>query len=251
MMEGFVERYGPPPETFHELGTSHDALQLPPGDRDGGLYATLLERKTTRGFEPGALIELDDFAAVMRYVFGCHGTAPFVGEHFGIKRTSPSGGGLHPVEAYPLISGVRGVEPGLYHYRVRDHALELVRAFDADDASATATRFVSGQYYLGPAQVSVILTARYYRNFWKYRRHQRAYAAILMDAAHLSQTLYLVATELGLGAYTTCAINSAEIDDVLGLDPTGEGAIAVVGFGRRATAPSRWEPRFSAHAPPR
>jgi putative peptide maturation dehydrogenase len=251
MIERFVERYGPPPDTFHERAASRDALQLPLGDRDGGLYATLLGRRTTRAFEPGAVVELDEFATVMRYVFGCHGTAPFVGEQFGIKRTSPSGGGLHPVEAYPLVSGVQGVEPGLYHYRVRDHALELVRPFPADEASAAATRFVSGQFYLGPAQVSVILTARYYRNFWKYRRHQKAYAAILMDAAHLSQTLYLVAADLGLGAYATCAINSAEIDDLLGLDPTSEGAIAVVGFGKRAPGRSPREPRFRAYRPPR
>ena len=52
-------------------------------------------------------------------------------------------------------------------------------------------------------------------------------------ASTISQTLYLVAAELGLGASVTCAVNSAAIDDVLDLDSTSEGTIAVVGLGLR------------------
>jgi nitroreductase len=70
-----------------------------------------------------------------------------------------------------------------------------------------------------------------------------------MDAAHLSQTLYLVAAELGLGSYVTCAINSATIDDKLGLDPVSEGALAVVGFGRRTNGPTQLEPDFRPYRP--
>jgi putative peptide maturation dehydrogenase len=250
MIERYVELYGPPPAAFHEL-SSGPALELPLGDRDGDLYSALLARRTTRAFSADAHVELEDFASVMRFVFGCHGWAPFIGEHIGIKRTSPSGGGLHAVEAYPLVSRVRGIEPGLYHYRTRDHALELVRPIDASAAVDLATRFVSGQSYLGSAAVSVVLTARWYRSFWKYRRHQKAYASLLMDAAHLSQTLYLVAAELGLGAYVTCAVNSAAIDDVLDLDPASEGTIAVVGFGPRAEGRSPREPDFRPYPLPR
>ena len=75
-----------------------------------------------------------------------------------------------------------------------------------------------GQSYFGTAAVSFVLTARFYRNHWKYRRHQKAYAGILMDAAHLSQTLYLVSDDLGLGAYVTIAINARDIEARLGLD---------------------------------
>ena len=83
---------------------------------------------------------------------------------------------------------------------------------------------MSGQDYFGAAHVSFVLAARFYRNHWKYRRHPRAYAGILMDAAHLSQTLYLVAAELGLGAYMTIAINGRDIEERLGLDGVEAGA---------------------------
>ena len=56
---------------------------------------------------------------VLHHVFGCHGHVPVLDGIVALKRTSPSGGGLHPVEAYPLVLRVEGVEPGLYHYRAR------------------------------------------------------------------------------------------------------------------------------------
>ena len=249
MIERFIERYGPPPGPFHELQSPRSSLQLPLADRDGSVFRTLLSRRTTRAFDPDAELDMDEFATVLRYVFGCHGWAPTGGDLYAIRRTSPSGGSMHPVEAYPLVSRVRGVEPGLYHYCTRDHTLELVAPLAADEASLLATEFVSGQSYLGAAQASVILTARWYRSFWKYRRHQKAYASLLMDAGHLSQTLYIVAAELGLGAYVTVAINSTTIDDKLGVDPVSEGAIAVVGFGRRRSGGGPLEPRFRPYRP--
>jgi hypothetical protein len=34
----------------------------------------------------------------------------------GYRRTSPSGGGLHPSEPYLVAMRVNGLEPGIYHY---------------------------------------------------------------------------------------------------------------------------------------
>jgi SagB-type dehydrogenase family enzyme len=88
------------------------------------------------------------------------------------------------------------------------------------------------------------LAARFDRAFWKYRNHPKAFGALLMDAAHLSQTLYLVATELGLGAFVTAAINNVDIEERLGLDGYEEGVLAVCGCGRPAAEPSPFDPEF-------
>ena len=79
--------------------------------------------------------------------------------------------------------------------------------------------------------VLFVLTARFHRSFWKYRKHAKAYGVVLMDAGHLSQTLYLICTELGLGAFVSAAINDRNIEEHLGLDGVEEGAIAVLGCG--------------------
>ena len=96
-----------------------------------------------------------------------------------------------------------------------------------------------------PGRQLAVLTARFARNHWKYRSHRKAYAGILMDAAHLSQTLQLVSTELGLGAFVTLAINARDIDDRLGLDGVAEGAVAMVGCGPRAPGRSPLELDFA------
>ena len=41
------------------------------------------------------------------------------------RRTAPSSGALYPIELYPVVHSVDGIEPGVYHYAYREHALEL------------------------------------------------------------------------------------------------------------------------------
>ena len=102
-----------------------------------------------------------------------------------------------------------------------------------DEATVLATRFVAAQTYFSVAPVLVIPASRFGRNFWKYRNHSKAYRALILDIGHLSQTLYLAATELGLGAFITAAVNEVDIEQAFGLDPLEEGPLAVCGFGYR------------------
>jgi putative peptide maturation dehydrogenase len=242
--QAFVARFGPPPGPFNDIAAKRE-VPLTGGERTGGLYDALLARRTTRAFDPEVPMSAAQLDTVLRYVFGCHGYGTTVADTVCIKRTSPSGGALHPVDAYPIISRVDGVEPGIYHYNVRDHALGLLSELDTARAQTLATSFMCGQRHFGTAAVSFVLTARFSRNHWKYRRHQKAYAGILMDAAHLSQTLYLVAAELGLGAFVTIAINSRDIERELGLDGVSEGVVAMTGCGPRIQSESPLELRFT------
>ncbi|MGH8172991.1 MAG: nitroreductase family protein, partial [Rhodanobacteraceae bacterium] len=61
-----------------------------------------------------------------------------------------------------------------------------------------------------------------------------AYRALILDVGHLSQAMYLAATELGLAAFITAAINEVDIEQAFGLDPLEAGPLAVCGFGIRA-----------------
>jgi len=44
----------------------------------------------------------------------------------GVK-TSPSGGSRHPIEVYPVVLAVAGIEPGIYHDSVASNSLVLLR----------------------------------------------------------------------------------------------------------------------------
>jgi putative peptide maturation dehydrogenase len=244
----FLAEHGPPPSEFAApKGTTR--IALPAIERSGALFEQLVRRRTTRAFDPIAPVTIEQLDSVLKYVFGCHGYSHSAAEFVAIKRTSPSGGGLHPIEVYPVISNVAGLEPGIYHYHVREHELGLLEALDGADARRLTTEFMCGQTYFAAAPVSFVMTARFARNHWKYRRHHKAYSGILMDAAHLSQTLYLVSGQLGLGAFITLAINSRDIEARLGLDGVGEGVIAMTGFGPRGADGSPLEAAITAERP--
>lgn len=248
-VRAFVERFGAPPRAFHSAPAPLAVRELPLVERKGELYDVLLRRRTTRSFDRETPLALSELAVVLRYVFGYHGYMPLLGEVTTLKRTSPSAGGFHPIEAYPVVTNVGELDPGLYHYNAAEHALELMVPLGLEEARAAATAFVCGQTYFGDAHVLFVLAARFDRAFWKYRNHRKALAALLMDAAHLSQTLYLVATELGLGAFVTAAVNNADIEERFGMDGYREGVLAVCGFGAPAAEPSPFDPEFLPFVP--
>jgi putative peptide maturation dehydrogenase len=243
----FVERHGKPPGHFHSHGQKF--LELPLIHPEGGLYEALAARRTTRGFERGRPISLDRLSVLLYEVFGCRGFASVHPALTVLRKGSPSGGGLHPLEAYPLVQAVDGVEPGVYHYAVRDHALELVVGLQAAGVRHLVTAFTCGQVFFASAPVAIALTARFPRSFWKYRRHPKAYATLLLDAGHLSQSFYLVCADLGLGAFFTNVVNGSEIEERLGLDGLDEGAIGMLGCGFPASGGSLLDPEFTAYVP--
>jgi putative peptide maturation dehydrogenase len=245
----FVERHGPPPDHFHSFDRPRRVIQLPLVPKAGGLYGALADRRTTRGFDPQGPVALEQLAILLYEVFGCRGYAAIHPEVVALRKSSPSAGGLHPVEAYPLIRNVNGVEPGFYHYRVRDHVLALVAPLEQHAAQAAIGKVTAGQTWLGAAGAVIVLTARFSRSFWKYRRSPTAYATLLMDAGHLSQTFYLVCAEIGLGAFLTNVVDADAIEESLGLDGQAEGALAVLGCGVPAGARSPLDPEFLPYVP--
>jgi putative peptide maturation dehydrogenase len=244
-MQDWVERYGPSPPPFHDRAPEAPRTTLPRFEPKGGLYDALKGRRTTRTFATDTPMRLEDLATIVYYVFGAHGTAK---SDLGVmvKRTSPSGGARHAIEAYALISNVEDVEPGIYHYDMRVHALSRLEARDAADVRETATQFMCGQDFLAEAHVSFVLTARFERCYWKYRRMDKAYASLLMEAGALTQTLYLLAVERDLGAWVTLAINSPEIEECLEIDGCDEGVLAMVGCGPRLATQSPFDTPFGA-----
>lgn len=228
-----VETFGAAPSPEFRRSPGAATLPLAP-PRDTGFDALLASRRTCRNYDAGAMLSAEDFATMMRRVWGALGTHELAPGAVVVKKTSPAGGGMHAVEAYVLVQRVEGVAPGFYHYLSMQHALEPLQALSTEQAAAWAHRFVAGQAWFRDAPVMVVMVARFDRMFWKYRRHAKAWRVVHLDVGHLSQTMYLSATELGLGCFVTAAINDRDIGEALALPPLREGAIALVGFGPRA-----------------
>lgn len=218
---------------------------------DADLFATLLARRSTRAFDRQATVSAEELATVLRFTFGAHGHVQAHPEVDAVGKTSPSAGGLHPIEAYPLVMRVDGVPVGLYHYDAGRHALELLEPLDVHAAEELAVVFGAGQPWMSEPAFVCVLTARFGRTFWKYRRHERAFTVVLMDAAHMGQTFQLLCTALGLGTLFTAAINAADIDERLGIDGIKEGALAALLCGHAAPGRTPLEPAFEPFEPRR
>ena len=230
VLEEVVAEYGAPPPEFHER-QAQGSIELPLGDQRSDLYEALLARRTTRGFEEAPLA-LDEVSTLLRYTFGCHGRWTFAPKLASLRKTAPSGGGWHPIEAYPVVLNAEGIAAGVYHYDVRTHALNLLAPASCDDLRARLAPALCGQQYAVAAGVVVVLSARFFRTFWKYRQDARAYAALLLDAGHLGQTFQLVAADLGLGSLFTAGFDGPSLDAIINVDGLRESALAVVCAGR-------------------
>ena len=226
----FVAEHGPPPPPFSTPRGKEGTVELPRVRKEGGLYRALAKRRTVRVFDSSRAMTADDVATLLHYVFGCHAYAQMSQDHTVLRRTSPSGGSLHPIEVYPLVLNVDGLDTGLYHYSSQDHSLSRMCRMDLGAAQELAIQCATGQTWAADAHVVLLLTARFYRNYWKYRNVLKTHSIILLDAGHLSQTFYLVCADLGLGA-SFIAIDGTVIEETLGIDGIEEGVIGLVTCG--------------------
>jgi len=229
----FLERLGTSPAPVRERVPASQRQKLPAAG-DSALDQLLARRVTCRNYDMARKLDLAQFGAAMYRAFGARAVDEYAPGIVLLKKGAPSAGGLHPVEAYVLVQRVDGIAPGLYHYHPAAHALEPIREMDSAELENLAKTCLGGQPYFAEAHVVVALTGRFARNFWKYRNHAKAYRAVILDAGHLSQTLYLAATELGLGAFVTAGVNEVQIEEAFGLEAMAEGPLAMCGFGIRA-----------------
>jgi hypothetical protein len=125
--QALLDQFGEPPPPTMAL-PADGALKLPPAG--GGLDEQLLQRYTGRNFDLQASVPLEVAARLLHRAFGAQ-EVRMVGPHASVlKKTSPSGGGLHPIEAFVLAQRVDGVAPGVYHYHPVEHELRPLRQLE-------------------------------------------------------------------------------------------------------------------------
>jgi SagB-type dehydrogenase family enzyme len=144
-------------------------------------------------------------------------------------RPYPAGGSSYELELYLTVANCAGLERGFYHYDADLHALVPIGARPHDlELQLSAAEFAMDAP--GAPQILITMAARFDRLSWKYS--SIAYSLILKDVGVLIQTLYLVATDMGLGG---CAIGSNNIDlfaKMTGIEFHVEGPVGQFALGR-------------------
>jgi len=142
-------------------------------------------------------------------------------------RTSPSAGALYPLEAYLVAGNVRGLSPGLYHYRPATHDLER---WSENDLREGLFRAASQQEAVRDAGAVLVLTVIHERITGKYGERGERYADF--EIGHAAQNVLLQAVALGLGAVPVGAFNDASVQKLLGL-PEAEFPRYLIPVGNR------------------
>src|SRR6202011_340276 len=124
-----------------------------------------------------------------------------------------------------------GPPPRFFPYDAGSHALVPI-AVGTPELEATLAAAEFAMDAPAPPQILITIAARFGRISWKYT--SIAYSLILKDVGVLIQTLYMMATDMGLGG---CAIGTNNIDlfaKMTGLEFHVEGPVGQFALGRGA-----------------
>ena len=226
----FDGELAPPPTIRPAYPGASITLPQPPAlsfVRSGSLLEVMEGRRSMRTMSDTP-IGLDAVGALLHRV----GRVTEVLRPDGLRRPYPSAGAIHELEFYLAVRACDGLTPGFYHYRGQEHALTRIA-----DAEAAATAMLDDCATAWdqpdqPPQVLVVITSRLPRLAWKYAGI--AYKISLMNAGVAIQSLYLVATDLGLAGSAAGSGNPELFARATGVSSWEETSIAEFGFGRPA-----------------
>ena len=203
----FSDRFQPEPALKAPMSTPTVDLYRPDIDRlceTDAPFSQVIERRRSRR-EPGAPLTEQALGAFLYRVARVRSTATG-GPQESSDRPYPSGGASYELELYLSVASCGQLSTGLYHYDPGGHRLHQLSPMTPE----VRTLLDDGARALGrddPPHVLITIAARLRRVFWKYE--SMAYALILQNVGVLYQTMYLVATAMGLAP---CALGGGNPD---------------------------------------
>lgn len=226
---------GPSVELYHPL--LEDIAR-----RDPGLTAVLEGRRSFRSYgeQPLTAEQIGEFlyrvARVRTHFVPAPGDEP--GSEI-VSRPYPNGGSAFELELYLTIRRCTGIDQGIYYYDPVAHRLVLVND-DPGDRVAMLDVASSATSREADPEVLITMTSRFQRLSWKYSG--MAYATTLRHTGVLYQTMYLVATAMGIAP---CGLGLGNADmsaRVLGLDYLRESSVGDFILGSRPPGePGIWD----------
>jgi hypothetical protein len=186
--QGFIAEASAAEPTF----SSQEVLVLPPFEKNNPfpLERALMERKTSRSYDPGRTLSL---AEISRVFWAADGVNRESG-----RRTAPSALGRYPVEMLAALP--QGV------YRYEPQPPRLVRVI-ADD--------IRGRIPVQGGFKQAALIVLYVINKEKVPGKDLGWADL--EIGCIGQNLFLEAAALGLGSCIFAYLNTAEVAKLLGL----------------------------------
>ncbi len=189
------------------------------------LLSAMANRRSRRQFNktPLTLEELSFLLWATQGVREQSGAGP-------VRRTVPSAGNRHALETYLCVLNVEGLDKGLYRYLPLEH--QLVVEYKDEDVAKKIGPATLGQDWISSAAAVFIWAAIPYRMEWRYGLV--AHKAILLEAGHVCQNLYLACEAIGAGTCAVAAYDQELMDQLLRVDGKDEFVIYLAPVGKIA-----------------
>lgn len=213
-----------PPEwstTYYKTYPRFKKIPLQAAKPSADFFDLILSRKTDRNFAKDALT-LGKLSTLLKYSCGLTGEKDDWG-----RRAYPSGGARFPLEIYPIIfSDVEGIPAGVYHYSVKEHALDTLsqRPFSRENIAQLAT-----YPWVQHSSALIVITAVFWRNQMKYG--ERGYRYTLLEAGHLGQNIYLSSMALGLKCAGLGGVLDTNVESLIAVDGIDESLVYALVVG--------------------
>ncbi len=196
-------------------------------DRLRAFHALTRARRSRRDYR-GLAVNRGDFDALLYTACGVTGAMSWSGREVKL-RAYPSSGALYAVEIYPVVFRVEGLEPGVYHYRAVENALEVVK-LAIDPTRLVGAALPMEREVVAGAALLFCLAGVFPRHERKYG--EGGYRMLVAEAGHISQNLVLAAAALGLSARPFGGVFDDLLNHDLGLDGADEQFLLAVLVGR-------------------
>jgi SagB-type dehydrogenase family enzyme len=233
-----ADRPSPPPVLAAEKGID---LAVPDWDQilaaDPTLSEVLESRRSLREYDQ-APVTVAQLGELLYRVARVRGVGPLDAgspvSYQTVSRPFPAGGGLGEVELYVTVVRCAGLEPGIYRYDPAGHRLVPRPHDQAARMELVQQAYMATGRLLAEPQLVFTVTSRLERISWKYATI--AYALALKHVGVLYQTMYLVATAMGLAP---CAFGSGDSEvaaRAIGLDWIEQPTVGEFAIGSRRAA---------------
>jgi SagB-type dehydrogenase family enzyme len=133
-------------------------------------------------------------------------------------RACPSEAMAYPCELYVAAFAIEGLEPGLYHFSVREFALRKLR--DGWETLAQIKRGRPDLQFIKTSPAVLLVSTVICRSTWKLQ--QRGYRAALRDAGHLIQNISTVGAGLGIQTLVRLTVNAQNMRELIGIAPDAD-----------------------------
>ena len=205
-------------------------LKSPEDSRKVSLEDILFKRRSTRSFSKKA-IPLAKLSALLTLSYGVTGTSSITSNReihsYGL-RSAPSAGALYSCELYLVALHVMDLEKGVYHYL--PEASELERLKSNGNLPELIHESIIDPQQFKHWSVALIISGRFIKAVTKYG--ERGYRYVLLDAGHIGQNIYLVATALKLGVVGVCGFYDDRVNSLLSLDGQNESSLYIMLLGQ-------------------